>query len=372
MKKNLKTGLCVLAATAFLSTGGYFGIDYGKKWVNNKVNNAVTEAITQYEQNDKKWTEKTFGDGITQYDNQNKQWNNKNIEDKINQYGQKDKKATEQNIKKGINEYAEKDKQWTEKTFETKLPLEEIAKVFTNSYMIINWCNVTTITGQTLEAPIGTGSGILLKGGYFLTAKHVTDVDMSEQMNHPVYGPLKFDHSEFSLTTERPCENTQKTNTLEKITVGLTTDLDYTLLKLKEPANLPYYSKGVNMTKKFELGMPTIAIGFPLAFGRNIRIGNLSQIDSDMGKDYITYKNDVLPSDSGGPLFVIENGEIKLAAITTVGIQIPQGLGAQFVNLNYGLKMESIVKDLEDQLKSGKLDKQTAQEIETFLKLNKK
>jgi len=124
--------------------------------------------------------------------------------------------------------------------------------------------------------------------------------------------------------------------------------------------------------------MKTIAIGFPLGIGRFLRSGTIIQPEdqSAIGKDYISYQNEVLPSDSGGALFVVEDGNMKLAAISTQIMRTPiaqtfTGIVAQYLNINCGLKISSIVKDMEDQLKSGKLDKKRAAEVKNFLKLNK-
>lgn len=364
MKKSVKTVLCTGVAAAFLFTSGYFGMDYTKKWVNQKIQSA----ISQYEQQDKQRTQQD----LNNYGEKDKQWTNKELENTINQYGKEDKNTTEQTIKKGINDYESKDKQWTKQTFETKLPLEQIAKTSNSAYMVINWATFETTTGEPLETPIGTGSGILLPGGYFLTAKHVTNVEIPEVINHPIYGPLKYHHSEFSLTNEMASQDTVKQDCIEKIISGSNQELDYTLLKLKDSKNLTFYAQGLNLPSKIEPGMKTLAIGYPLALGKNIRLGTITQTDSDRGEHYITYDNNILPSDSGGALFIIENGEIKLAALSTSGALIQRQYEPQLSNIDYGLKMTSIVKDMEEQLASGKLDKKASEELTNFLKLNKK
>ncbi len=139
---------------------------------------------------------------------------------------------------------------------------------------------------------------------------------------------------------------------------------------MKDNADLHFYPYGLNTPDKIEIGVSkTIAIGYPLGLGKNVRLGNVSQTDSDYGKEYITYKNDICPSDSGGALFIVEDGNIKLTALTTAGIVAESG---QMVNIGYGLKVSSVVKDMENQLKSGKLSPETAKEVKNFLKLNKK
>ncbi|MDP2906826.1 MAG: serine protease [Nanoarchaeota archaeon] len=383
MKKTAKTLLCTGVAAAFLFTSGYFGLDYTKKWVNQKIQTAISQYEQQdkqqtkqefnnYEQNDKQWTNQNLNETVNQYEEKDKQWTNKKLDETITQYGKEDKKSTEQTINKGIKNYEEKDKQWTQQTFENKMPLEQIAKASESAYMVIYWATYKTTTGELIEAPMGSGSGILLKGGYFLTAQHVTEAEVPKTVAHPVYGMLKLESSELSLTNERASEETTKKDCLEKIIRGSKPELDYTLLKLKDSKDLPFYTYGLNLPSKLESGMQTIAIGYPLALGKNIRLGNITQTDSDEGEHYLTYNNNVMPSDSGGALFVIEDGNVKLVALSISGYQLQTQYSTQITNINYGVKISSVVKDMEEQLSSGKLDKKTAEEVENFLKLNKK
>jgi S1-C subfamily serine protease len=383
MKKTAKTLLCTGVAAAFLFTSGYLGFDYSKKWVNQKIQTAISQYEQQdkqqtkqefnnYEQNDKKWTNKSLNETVNQYEQKDKQWTNKKLDETITQYGKEDKQNTEKIVKNKVDQYEQQDKQWTQQTFEAKLPLEQIAKASEGAYMVVYWATFKTTTGELIEAPMGSGSGILLPGGYFLTAKHVAEAQVQKTVAHPIYGMLTLEGSELSLTNERASEETTKKDCLEKIISGSKPELDYTLLKLKDSKDLPFYQNGLNLPSKLESGMQTIAIGYPLALGKNLRIGNVTQVNSDMGEHYMTYNNNVLPSDSGGALFVIEDGNVKLAALSISVYQLQTQYSTQITNINYGVKISSILKDMEEQLSSGKLDKKTAEEMENFLKLNKK
>ncbi len=382
MKKTAKTLLYTGIVAAFLTTTGVCTVNYSKKWINNKIQTAIAQYeqedkqqtkqdFNQYEQKDKTTTENMMKEGINTYEETDKQWTNRKLDESIAKYGQEDKQTTEKIVKENINQYEKGDKNWTQQTFETKLPLEQITKASESAYMVIIWGSYKTPTGELIEGPLGTGSGILLKGGYFLTARHVADADIPKRMQHPVYGVMEHDHSEFSLTNERASEETTKKDCMEKIISGAKPELDYTLLKLKDSTNLVFYQNGLNMPTKTEPGMKTIAIGYPLSLGKNIRVGNITQINSDYGEHYLTYNNNIMPSDSGGALFVIEDGNVKLVAMSTLTAAIPRQYEPQLSNINYGVKIKSIVEDMEEQLKSGKLGQKTAEEVENFLKLNK-
>ena len=82
-----------------------------------------------------------------------------------------------------------------------------------------------------------------------------------------------------------------------------------------------------------------------------------------------------MPADSGGPIFIVDDGDLKLTAITRA-ISPMRGFGKSRdmhpSNVGYGVKISSIIQDIEKQLKAGNLDKETAEELKNFLKLNKK
>ncbi len=181
MKGSIKKAVYTGVTAVFLfTTGGYF-VDYSKKWVNNKVQSA----ITQYEQQDKKWTKQNLEESVSQYENKDQQW-------------------TDKSLKEWIGKYEKKDKQWTEQTFETKLPLEQITEAYDSAYLILNEFQFKTLTGEPVEAPPATGSGIMLKGGYILTARHVTRPDIPDVIPHPLYGAVKKSGNKLFISRETP------------------------------------------------------------------------------------------------------------------------------------------------------------------------
>lgn len=279
------------------------------------------------------------------------------------------KKWVEDRINNSVAQYEQKDKKWTREMFQEEVNQEQLMEAYNSAYLVINMMSFKTKTNMLLPSP-ATGSGILFKGGYLLTARHVVDVDLSqfEGLTHPLFGPVTYSHNSLFMSKQGLGKSDESYN-LEKIISGEKEGLDYSLLKVKEEG-LPCYTKGLNLPDKVDIGMQTIAIGYPLGMGKNVRLGNISQLDSDIGEFHITYRNNVYQSDSGGPLFLVEDGNVKLLAISRAIIQDPQ-TGAPY-NINYGLKVSEIVKDMESRLESGKLDEKTAEEVRNFLNLNKK
>lgn len=279
------------------------------------------------------------------------------------------KKWVEQEIKKGLSEYEERDKEWTKEMFNMNVSQEQLFEAFNSTYLVVNEVWFKSANGEMVSNYF-TGSGILLNGGYFLTAQHVTTQKFQDAY-HPFLGVVKFDHNKVYLSYE-PMSETQTKYDLECLITGSNVDMDYTLFKLKEEG-LSFYSKGLNLPDAKDeelLGMQSIAIGFPLGLDKNVRTGNVSQTKSDLGENHMSFRNNIYPSDSGGPIFVVEKGDIKLIALSRAIIIEPNS-GAP-LNINYGFKINSIIKDLESQLESGTLDEKVAQEVRNFLNSNKK
>jgi len=279
------------------------------------------------------------------------------------------KKWVENRINNSVIQYEQKDKQWSEKRFQVNINQKQLQEAFDSTYLIFNESFYKTETGQMFPLH-GTGSAMLLNGKYLLSAKHVTD---RGEIQHPYFGKMKCEKSTLYLLQDVRGPQAEKKYNLEQIISGSKQEMDYTLLKVKDDVDLPFYSNGLNLPDKEDkelLGMDSIVIGFPLGIGKNLRSGNISQTKADYGEDYLGFKNNLYPSDSGGPIFVIENGEVKYVAISTAIIQDPQ-TGSP-LNLNYGLKVKKVIEDIELQLKSGELDEKTAQEVSNFLNLNKR
>lgn len=372
MKRSIKTALCTGVAAIFLYTSGSYVVDYSKKWVDSKVN----DAIVQYEKGDKQWTDKALKEGMDKYKTEDQESTEKSLKEGIDKYRTEDQKNTEQSLEKGILNYEQKDKAWTKQNFEEKINFAQLTKAYESTYKILRHSYFKTSGGELVDTVVGSGSGILLNGGYFLTAHHVTDIEVGD-LSHPAYGIVKYSHSGFILTKdgETSFEEIELKDNLEKIVTG-SEEIDYTLLKLKDDAGFAFYEHGLNVPSKVELGMKSVAIGYPSAAGRNLRLGNVSQIKSDVGENYFTFKNSVIPGDSGGPLFIMEDGKLNLVALSRSILIINLGQAdfpiPQIANVNHGLKVESIIKDMESKLESGQLDEKTAKEVQNFLKLNKK
>lgn len=284
------------------------------------------------------------------------------------------KKWVEDRVNNAVIEYKEKDRQWTENRFKVKLDLKQVQAAFDSTYYVFKdnhykFTNPTINENQTFPYPT-SGSGVLLNGGYLLSANHVIE---EEDLEHPLYGIAKIDHSRTYLRKDVRGPASLKEYDLEKIISGSKEEIDYVLLKVKDAEGLPFYANGLNIPDKQGddlLNMQSIVIGFPLGWGKNLRSGNVSQIDSDLGEYYLGFKNNLYKSDSGGPIFILEDGNVKLAAISTAIMEDPETGAA--LNINYGLKIRILIEDMESQLKSGKLDDKTTQEVENFLKLNRK
>lgn len=257
--------------------------------------------------------------------------------------------------------------------FGMRVPLEEIAQAEKSIYLMQMRCfYLGEFLGQPilLDMDMGIGSGMMLKGGYFLTAGHCTQPDATYE--HPMYGVCKLAHVEYELYDTGMFDQAKPVCSLEKIVEGYDKDFDYALLLVKDGVEVPCYEKGLSdVAREFCDGQDTVVIGYPLGYGRNVRLGNISQTRSDLGKNYITYANNVVPGDSGGAVFVMEDGFLRLAAINAVVVDC-QGRGrpGYSVNINYGLRVCSIIEDLANKLVFGSLDEKTAMHVAQFFERN--
>ena len=282
-------------------------------------------------------------------------------------------------VKKGIEKLVDEKISQHEQNYKQRhktISQKQLAEAFSSTYKIVNQPSYLTKNKEPLEGhSYSSGSGILLNGGYFLTAEHATKEEIKGS-SHPFWSSAKYSHNNYFLTTvltDLYLPDSAKKQGLEKIFSN--EKLDYAILKLKDTADLFFYSPGLNLINKPQIGIESIVIGFPLSLGRNIRLGNVSQTESDHGKDFLTFQNSIMPADSGGPIFIVDDGDLKLTAITRA-ISPMRGFGKSRdmhpSNVGYGVKISSIIQDIEKQLKAGNLDKETAEELKNFLKLNKK
>ena len=331
IKKKLCIGLAGLVAAGSISAGGYYLVDSSKKWMNNRIEQGITKYGEEAEQKGRE------------------------RENRLRNY-----------TDSSLREYEQRDQEWTNENFEIRVPLEQLLEAFEGTYQVVNQAYYETREGEIINPGGTVGSGILLRGGYLLTAKHVVDEGFPMLFSDYYWGLVSYHHHELSIGGHEV--------EVEKIIEGRDMNLDYALLKLNsENLDLPFYDYGLNTPSEPVPGMRSAAIGFALGRGKNIRLGNLSQIISNVGEDYFTFKNSIIPGDSGGPLFVVENGEIKLTAISTRLAVLRDWNHSDVyhpVNVGYGLKVESILDDIQERLESGELDEETVNELETFLRAN--
>ncbi len=348
MKSLTKTLLCGSSAVV-LSVAGVMGTMYSKDWVNDKIKQAVVKYGEEDKQKTKRWLE--------EYEKRDKEW----TQDGFEVYEKLGKEWTE----KELQEYEERDKKWTKDGFEARVPLELLIKAFDSTYKIVNKSFYETREGTIIDSQYtGLGSGILLEGGYLLTAKHVVEEDFPRTYSEYYWGRVGYHHNELSIDDRFK---------LKKILFG--DGYDYALLKLEEgEPGIPFYRQGLNFPDLVEPGMRSAAIGYSLGSIKNIRLGNVSQIESDAGEEYLTFKNSIIPGDSGGPLFVIDDGEIKLTALTCL-LSVMRDWNVEGVlhptNIGYGLKLETILEDMENKLEDENLDEEIAKELRNFLDLNR-
>ncbi len=327
------------------------------------------------------------------------------------------KQWVDQRIEEQINQYEKKDRQWTEENFEESISLEQILNAYQSTYRLISTPYYRSEKGSILDSPFySTGGGILLNGGYLLTVKHVAHKEHPGS-RHPFFKKARYIYTKFYLTISSNKSARPQKYELESVLIS--ENLDYSLLRIKTENELPFYRSGLNLPSVIDLGVKSVAIGFPSDLGRNIRMGNVSQIESDLGEHYLTFKNSLITGDSGGPLFVINKNNIKLTAIagniemipgydsspsSEKSIEILSDSGGPIfaakngdmklmaiaaetkmisdhnkytsvshpTNINYGLRISSIIKDMEGLLASGKLDRRATREMKNFLKLNKR
>lgn len=361
MKKAISIGI----ATLFLATGftGYQTYQMG-----NKIRN-LNQQMSETQKN----TDENFS----------------RLKKYISTFEEQDKQWTEKQIQKMISQYQEQDQQWTKDKFEESINGQELEMALNSTYNIFVNHFYKTEKGELIKSPYSQGgSSILLNGGYILTANHIVR-DMPDPI-YPirVHGMLKYDHSEIFInkniiTLEMLAK--KQVHSIEKI---ITNDkLDYALLKLKEDIDLPCYKPGLNFTstdlakdEKNRINIEMLSIGFPSLANKTFKRGNIAQ-EKSLTKDLFAIYNGVVQGDSGGPIMTIVDGSLNYSGISQRIQSIPDrnSINPRFpilhsTHLGYGLKISSIIKDMEDQLFTPRqrLDQKTTEELKNFLKLNMK
>ena len=145
------------------------------------------------------------------------------------------------------------------------------------------------------------GSGMLLEGGYLLTAYHITNPQMDN--NHESRTYLQAGKELYALEQ-----------------VAGDKDLDFMIMKLTEelPNPHPYKHKTGNASE-LRIGDAAYIIGNAHGFGINMREGIISQLEYDnfLEEDFAVSCGGNY-GDSGGPIFALRDGKIELVGIMTM------------------------------------------------------
>jgi len=239
----------------------------------------------------------------------------------IKRYAKEERLAQriDQFVDEEIAAYQLNDRNWTKKQLQKrkmKIPRDQRRETDNSTYLFMN-----ELVGRYEGDPEDmvttlprSGSGILLKGGYFLTARHCVEPPqdnwdfwrgrfITEGKNmYMATGSAQRIEPDFSSSNQDP----KKKGDLETLLLGSDEMKDYALLKITgNIKDLPFYSKGLNLPQNVEKNMTSLVLGHINQFKKNSRSGEVTQLDSDRGEDYLTFKNFVDRGDSGGPMFEV-------------------------------------------------------------------
>lgn len=161
---------------------------------------------------------------------------------------------------------------------------------------------------ETQEVPTGSGSGILLEGGYVLTNQHV--VGDAVQTGGKIT---------ISLADGR---------TFAAQAVGADRATDVALLKVQDPQRLPTAQLGENDT--LQPGQTVLAIGNPVGLSHSVSAGVVSALGRPLVMEERTYENliqtdtAINPGNSGGALVDLGG---KVVGINTLVRSDAQNIG---------------------------------------------
>lgn len=174
------------------------------------------------------------------------------------------------------------------------------------------------------------GCGIVLKGGYVLTAHHVVHDDV---LTEPIFG-FK-DEKAVKLAEENYIAVGNKKYTLEYV-VEENDDYCFSLMKIKEKQEEIFqYPFKIGDSQKVKVNDLAIIVGNSANFGIFWRIANIGRVVPE--HDYFNPTENIYPGDSGGGVFTVKDGapelvglilEIKGAAKYPVGIGFPIGINS--------------------------------------------
>lgn len=320
---------------------------------NKKINNLDSKIIDYH-----KKAIQSMDERIIRYDEKASE----RLDNKITEYDKKNIK----NIDSKIKEYA----QIIESKFDIKVDQAQMDNAYESAYFLMNDIYYVSENGLNFTNKQAIGSGILLEGGYMLTAKHLTDPG---PMEHPFLGTYDPVLNDMFILDGWGTDDPKKYR-IEKIISGDDLNSDYALLKIvRDDLDLTHYKNGLNFPEDIKLGDKSITIGNPLGTGKHIRYGNVSQTKSSFGKNLLTMKANSYPGDSGGPVFIVKDGKLRLSALTTSGLMytIFQGLKSPTC-IGNGYMISRLVEDLEKKLESEDVSDDAKEDIRNFLRLNKK
>ena len=161
---------------------------------------------------------------------------------------------------------------------------------------------------ETQEVPTGSGSGILLEGGYVLTNQHV--VGDAVQTGGKIT---------IALADGR---------TFAAQAVGADRATDVALLKVQDPQRLPAAQLGENDT--LQPGQTVLAIGNPVGLSHSVSAGVVSALGRPLVMEERTYENliqtdtAINPGNSGGALVDLGG---KVVGINTLVRSDAQNIG---------------------------------------------
>ena len=191
---------------------------------------------------------------------------------------------------------------------------------------------ILMVKGEEVIIDSGSGTGLLLEGGYLLTAYHVGRPNQPEKLPKK---PIKL----FSRLYLQGPEGR------EYLLTEVASDRKADLFLAKAPANMPNfpaYQHKIGNSDELKIGDMTYLIGNALDGGINMREGAISQLNGETltGHRGFGISNPGNLGDSGGPVIALRDGKIEL-----VGILI--NLAEEGDNLSYAVGINDAVDKLK-------------------------
>ncbi len=200
--------------------------------------------------------------------------------------------------------------------------------------------DVVAVTPAGAESTIasGAGTGLLLKGGYVLTAYHLGHVS-SEKLKEEGLPNLD-PNAKFLARLYLQAENGR-----EYLLTDVVGNQKLDALISKAPKNMPKlheYPYAIGNTNDLSVGNITYSMGNASDLGVGVAEGVVSQVTIDprvkkeFGEKFRT-SNPINRGDSGGPIFAVRDGKIELIGVMVAGINETE-------SLNYDVKINDIIK----------------------------